>query len=214
MKIKWYGHSAFRLTTGEAVSIIVDPYQPGGLGGSINYDRITDQADVVLISHDHEDHNYTAGIKGHFTVIRERGSYNIKGVKIEAVPTSHGAGMGPNMVFVIEAEGLKLMHLGDIGHTLPRNTTNQLGKIDVLMIPVDGVYTLDLREATQMINDLKPSLVFPMHFKTEKGGRTIGPLEPFVQGKQRVKTISNSEIEVNAGMLPDEAEIILLCYDK
>src|SRR3974377_2355082 len=105
MKIKWYGHSAFRLTTAEGVSIIIDPYEPGGLGGTIRYDQITDRADVVLISHDHEAHNYSEGIKGPFRLIREEGSYDRKGVKIRAIRTSHGAGMGQNLVFVVEADG-------------------------------------------------------------------------------------------------------------
>jgi L-ascorbate metabolism protein UlaG (beta-lactamase superfamily) len=85
MKIKWYGHSAFRLTTTGGISMIIDPYEPGALGGVIRYDPITDPADVVLISHDHTDHNYAGGIKGPFRVIRKEGSYDIKGVRIRAM---------------------------------------------------------------------------------------------------------------------------------
>jgi L-ascorbate metabolism protein UlaG (beta-lactamase superfamily) len=214
MKIKWYGHSAFRLTTADNVSIIIDPYEPGGLGGTIRYDQITDQADIVLVSHDHEDHNYTEGIKGPFRLISKEGFYDIKGVRIRAIGTFHGAGMGQNLVFVVEADGVRVMHLGDIGHTLDQSSITQVGKIDVLMIPADGVYTLGPREASQMINDIKPSLIIPMHFRTKKGGRTIGGVDRFIEGKQHVRTISHSEIEVSTDALPNDSEIILLQYEK
>lgn len=214
MKIKWYGHSAFRLTTTDGVSIIIDPYEPGGLGGVIRYDPITDPADVVLISHDHADHNFTEGIKGPFRDIRKEGSYNIKGLRIRAMSTLHGAGMGHNLMFVVEADGVRILHLGDIGHTLDQDTIAQVGEVDVLMIPVDGVYTLTLEEATQMVKDIKPSLTLPMHFRTEKGGSTIAGVDQFIKGKQHVRAIPYSEIGVNRNSLPGDPEIILLQHEK
>ena len=214
MKIKWYGHSAFRLTTTEGVRIIIDPYEPGGLGGVIRYDQIMDPADIVLISHDHTDHNYTEGIKGPFRVIRKEGSYDIKGLRIRATSTLHGAGMGHNLMFVVEVDGVKVLHLGDIGHTLDQDTIAHVGKVDVLMIPVDGVYTLTLEEATQMVKDIKPSLTLPMHFRTEKGGSTIAGVDQFIKGKQHVRAIPHSEIEVSRDSLPSHGEIILLQHEK
>jgi L-ascorbate metabolism protein UlaG (beta-lactamase superfamily) len=204
MKIKWYGHSAFRLTTTEGVRIIIDPYEPGGLGGVIRYDPIMDAADVVLISYDHTDHNYTEGIKGPFRVIRKEGSYNIEGLRIRAMSTLHGAGMGHNLMFVVEVDGVKVLHLGDIGHTLDQDTIAQVGKVDVLMIPADGVYTLTLEEATQIVNDIKPCLTLPMHFKTKKAGSTIAGVDQFTKDKQHVRAIPYSEIEVNRNSLPSQ----------
>jgi L-ascorbate metabolism protein UlaG (beta-lactamase superfamily) len=170
MKIKWYGHSAFRLTMTDGVSIIIDPYEPGGLGGVIRYDQIMDPADIVLISHDHTDHNYTEGIKGPFRVISKEGSYNIKGLRIRATSTLHGAGMGHNLMFVIEADGIRVLHLGDIGHTLNQDTIAHVGKAE--------------------------------HFRTEKGGSTIGGVDQFIKGKQHVRAIPHSEIEVSGNSLP------------
>ena len=194
--------------------MIIDPCEPGGLGGVIRYDPITDPADVVLISHDHADHNYTEGIKGPFRVIRREGSYDIKGVRIRAMSTLHGAEMGHNLMFVVEADGVRILHLGDIGHTLDQDTIAQVGKVDVLMIPVDGVYSLTLEEATQMVKDIEPSLTLPMHFRTKKAGSTIAGVDQFTKGKQRVRAIPHSEIEVSKDSLPGDPEIILLQHEK
>jgi L-ascorbate metabolism protein UlaG (beta-lactamase superfamily) len=214
MKIKWYAHSAFRITTAEGTSVIIDPYEPGGLGGAIGYDEITDQADIVLISHEHEDHNYTEGIQGPFTVIRKEGTYDIKGVRILAIPTLHGAGMGRNLIFAVKADGVTVLHLGDIGHIPDRETMAQVGKVDVLMMPVDGVYTLSGEEAMQMMRDLKPSVTLPMHFKTEKAGRTLGGIDQFIRGKKNVRKVPGFELEVGADSLPRDPEIVLLQFEK
>jgi L-ascorbate metabolism protein UlaG (beta-lactamase superfamily) len=214
VKIKWYGHSAFRLTTADGIRIIIDPYEPGGLGGVIRYDPITDPADVVLISHDHSDHNHTEGIRGSFRVIRKEGDYDIQGVKIRGIPTLHGAAMGRNLMFVVEADGVRVVHLGDIGHTLDQDTIAQLGKVDFLMIPVDGMYTITLEEATQMVNDIKPSLALPMHFRTKMAGSTIAGVDQFVEDKQHVRAFPYSEIEISRDHLPSNTEIILLQHEK
>jgi L-ascorbate metabolism protein UlaG (beta-lactamase superfamily) len=214
MKITWYGHSAFKLTTVDGINIIIDPYQPGGLGGAIRYDQITDPADGVLISHDHADHNFTEGIRGPFKVIRKEGLYNIKSVMIKAIKTDHGLGMGDNLIFVVEADGVKVVHLGDIGHTLSTNTIAQLGKVDVLMIPVDGIYSVTLEDAGRIMEEVKAPLVFPMHFKTSKGGSTIACVDQFLKGKQHIRTINRSEIEVSRNDLPNVSEIVLLKYGR
>lgn len=218
MKIKWYAHSAFRLTTAGGVRIIIDPYESGCLGGAIRYQRLTDSADIVLISHDHPDHNYTEGIEGLFSEIDEEGSYDIKGVRIKAMPTFHdsvtGLKMGHNLMFVIEADGLKVVHLGDIGHTLDASMVAQVGKADVLMVPVGGVYTIDAKQATEVMRDLRASITMPMHFKTDKAGHTIAGVDQFLEGKERVRRIPADEIGITPESLPEKPEILILQYEN
>jgi L-ascorbate metabolism protein UlaG (beta-lactamase superfamily) len=122
--------------------------------------------------------------------------------------------MEHNLMFVVEADGIRVLHLGDIGHTLDHNTIAQVGKVDVLMIPVDGIYTITLEEATQMLKDIKPSLTLPMHFKTTKAGSTIAGVDQFIKGKQHVREIPHSEIEVSKDSLASHGEIILLQHEK
>jgi L-ascorbate metabolism protein UlaG (beta-lactamase superfamily) len=142
MKIKWYGHAAFLLTTDAGTRIIIDPYQSGAFDGALSYGKITDEADLVLVSHEHDDHNYTADIKGAFRTVKEEGTFEGKGVSITAISsfhdTSKGAERGENLIFVVEAEGVRVAHLGDLGHELDGQTLGRIGKIDVLLVPVGG----------------------------------------------------------------------------
>ncbi len=211
MKIKWYGHAAFRITTDSGVNIIIDPYEPGALG--LSYKPITDQADAVLMTHGHPDHNFTKGIKGTFTEITTKGTHEVKGVGIRAVPTFHdpskGAERGPNLVFVIEADGLAVVHLGDLGHTLDAAAVKQIGKTDVLMIPVGSVYTIDAGDATQVMNAIRPSVTIPMHYKTDKSF-PLDDVDKFTKGKAQAKKVKTSEIDVTKATLPKEPEIVVL----
>ena len=216
MLIRWYGHAAFRITTAPGVTIIIDPYESDGFGGAISYRPITDQADIVLISHDHGDHNCTATIEGAYSEVRKEGVYDIRGVRIRAIPTFHdpsqGSERGRNLIFVIEADGLKVVHLGDLGHRLDRDVIAQIGKTDVLMLPVGGFFTIDAEAATQVMNGIRPSIAIPMHFKTEKVEFPIAGRDEFTKDKERVRTIDGHEIEVAKESLPGEPEIIVLRY--
>ncbi len=211
MKIKWYGHAAFRITTDSGINIITDPYEPGALG--LSYKPITDQADIVLISHGHADHNFTAGIKGAYSVIDKKGAYDLKGVKIRAIPTFHdpskGSQRGANLVFVIEADNLTVVHLGDLGHTLDTAAVKEIGTTDVLMVPVGSVYTIDAHEATQVMNTIKPSITLPMHYNTARSF-PLDSLDVFTKDKPHVKKVKGSQIDVAKATLPKEPEIIVL----
>ena len=132
MKIKWYGHSAFRITTSDGTGIIIDPYESGGFGGAITYGPITDRANIVLVSHGHADHNYTASIEGPYSEVHDEGVYEIRGVKIRAVPAFHdeskGKQRGKTLLLVIEADGLSVVHLGDLGHPLSDDLVKRIGR--------------------------------------------------------------------------------------
>jgi L-ascorbate metabolism protein UlaG (beta-lactamase superfamily) len=214
MKIKWYGHSAFKITTDKGARIIIDPYEPLGPGGSIAYGRIKDEADIVLTSHDHGDHNYVNDIEGKFVHIKKAGHHEEKGVTIKAIPTFHdnskGRERGTNLVFVVSAEDIVVAHLGDLGHTLDDSTLQSIGKVDVLLLPVGGRFTIDSKEATKVMNDIGPVITIPMHYKTESIGLPIEGLEGFIKDKKTVKEINDSEIVITKVTLPETNEIIVM----
>ena len=213
MKVKWYGHAAFKLTTAKGVRIILDPYEPG-FGGALTYGTITDEADLVLTSHDHGDHSYVRDIKGKFTRIEKEGSYDEAGVKIRAIPCFHdpskGKERGNNLIFVIEADGVKVAHVGDLGHVLDPGTLQKIGPVDLLLLPVGGFYTIDAKEATEVMHAIKPRLTIPMHYRTEKCGFPITTVDDFTKGKKEVKVLNASELEVTSETLPKDAEIVVL----
>lgn len=216
MKIKWYGHAAFNLTTQDGTRIIIDPYQSGAFGGALSYGKIQDEADIVLISHDHDDHNYTKDIKGKYVIINSAGEKTIKNVKIKAIPAYHdpskGSERGKNLIFVIEADGLKVAHAGDLGHTLSKDTVKEIGTIDILLLPVGGFYTIDPREATKVMEDIRPLVTIPMHFKTDKCNFPIVNVDEFTKNKKNVKKLDSTEVTITKETLPKESEIYVLKY--
>lgn len=214
MKIKWYGHAAFKITTEGAVRIIIDPYLSGAFGGALSYGKIDDEADIVLTSHDHDDHNYTKDIRGSYTLLNKEGFFNERDVKIEALPCyhdpSHGRERGKNLIFIIEAAGLRVAHMGDLGHTLPEDIATKMGRIDVMLVPVGGFYTIDADEASKVVDMIKPRITIPMHYKTAKCDFPIAGVETFTSGKGNVKKSGSSEISVAKEGLPKEPEILVL----
>ena len=214
MKIKWYGHAAFLITTNNGVRIIIDPYESGAFGGGISYGQIEDEADLVLTSHEHEDHNYTKSIKGPFVHIKKAGSYTEKGVTVRALPVFHdktkGKERGENLIFVVSEGGITLAHLGDLGHTLDDNILKSLGKVEILLMPVGGFFTIDAHEATKIMNDIGPLLTVPMHYSTDKTNMPIEGVQAFIEGKTGVREINATELTVTKETLPKINEIIVM----
>lgn len=211
MKVKWYGHSAFKLEV-QGLRIIIDPYESGAYGG-LSYGKIEDEADIVLTSHDHADHGYTKDIKGKFEVIKKEGERQIKGVNIKAIPSYHdskkGKERGNNLIFVIEAEGLRIAHMGDLGHVLDEELAKKIGTVDVLFIPVGGFYTIDAKEADKVVEQIDPKIVIPMHYKTEKCNFPISSVDEFLKGKD-YERLEVSEWEVKKENLPQKRKIVVL----
>ena len=214
MNIEWYGHAAFKITTENGTRIIIDPYQSGFSDGALSYRTIDDEADIVITSHNHGDHNYTKSIRGKYDHIKKQGNYDIKGVKIETIPTFHdtssGKERGDNLLTIISADGIKLLHLGDLGHDLDQSMLKKIGKVDVLLLPVGGFYTIDAQVATTVMNDIRPSITIPMHYRTEKCSFPITTVAEFTRGKKNVQVLPKSEVKITAGSLPKEPEIIVL----
>jgi L-ascorbate metabolism protein UlaG (beta-lactamase superfamily) len=214
MKIKWNGHASFTIRTDSGVTIITDPYEPGAFGGQIAYGPISDQADIVLVSHDHRDHNFVEGMKGKPVVVRD--SRELKGITIKTMATyhdaEHGAKRGKNTVFVMEADGIRLAFLGDLGHILDQRQLQELGKVDIMCIPVGGYFTIDAGQAEKLVEAVKPKLVLPMHYKTEKTSLPITTVDDFLSRFTKVKKLDASEFEISKQSLPATCEIWALHY--
>jgi L-ascorbate metabolism protein UlaG (beta-lactamase superfamily) len=214
MKIKCYGHAAFLVTSDQGVKIITDPYESGAYGGQLSYGKIKDQADIVLTSHDHADHNDTKSLPGSPEIVKGSGSKTVKGISIKGISTYHdpskGSERGANTIFTFSVDGIKICHLGDLGHILSEKELAEIGSVDILLIPVGGYYTIDSKEASRVAEQIKPKVLIPMHFKTEKCGFPIAPVEDFLKGKSDPKRPKSSEVAFEKKTLPQQMEILVL----
>jgi len=214
MKIKWNGHASFTITSGTGIKIITDPYEPGGFGGGIKYGPIPDPADIAIVSHEHADHNYVKGLKGNPVVVKD--SREAKGINFEALPAFHdsgkGAERGKNNLFCFEVDQIRVAFLGDLGHLLDDAQLQKLGKVDLLLIPVGGFFTIDAKQAGELVSKIKPAIVIPMHFKTDKVDFPIQPAEGFLALFTKVKKLEASETEIKKSGLPQSTEVWVLKF--
>jgi L-ascorbate metabolism protein UlaG (beta-lactamase superfamily) len=208
MKIKYLAHAAFLITSDAGVRIVTDPYatSPG-----LKHGAIQETADIVTVSHEHTDHNNAGAVRGNPEVVRA--GAEVKGIKIKAIPAAHddkgGSQRGRNTIFCFDIDGINVCHAGDLGHALTDEQVKAIGRVDVLMIPVGGFFTIDAKTATKVAEQLKPKVIIPMHFKTEKLDFPISGVDEFIKGKSNVVQAS-SEIELKAGALPAAMQIIVL----
>lgn len=211
MKVKWLGHASFLITSDNGTRIINDPYKSGG---DLRYGEVKGPADIVTISHEHRDHNYTVTVAGHPEVLRGAKSFEVKGITFVGVATAHdekqGKERGPNTIFCFEVDGVRLCHLGDLGHKLTDREVSQIGKVDVLMIPVGGLWAIDAKVATEVGRQLKAKVIIPMHFRNARCDFPVATVDDFLTGKKNVIMADSSEIEFKAGKLPVETQIIVL----
>ncbi len=214
MEIKWLGHAAFLLTTADGTRIITDPYVPGAYDGAVGYAPIKEFADIVTVSHDHADHNGVRDLPGSPQVIKGAGEWTVKGVKISGLDTFHdpsqGRERGRNTVYVFETEGLRVAHLGDLGHIPDERTVKALAGVDLLLVPVGGVFTIDARQAAELVGKVSPRVVIPMHYKTAKLGFAIARVDEFAKLAPGVKKTGRSAVEVKPATLPEQTETWVL----
>lgn len=170
MKINWLGHSCFKITNKEGKTLLFDPYKDM-LGYKLPKDI---EADIVLTSHDHYDHNYIEAVKGEFIHINKIGDFNEDSIHIRGVATYHdkfnGSEKGNNILFTVEVDGLKVCHCGDLGHILDELQIKEIGKVDILLVPVGGGYTIGAEDAVEVVKQLNPKVIIPMHYRTKALG--------------------------------------------
>ncbi|HPN96873.1 MAG TPA: MBL fold metallo-hydrolase [Candidatus Moranbacteria bacterium] len=170
MNIQYYGHSCFKITTKpagrgqEEIVIFIDPFSK-----EIGIRPPQGQADLVLVSHQHHDHNNVEAIKGDPFVLDIPGEYSIKGVNIIGIKSYHdkkeGKERGTNTIYVLESEDMRICHLGDLGTNLSEKQLEEINGIDILMVPIGGKFTIDGDEAAEIVRKIEPSIVIPMHYK-------------------------------------------------
>lgn len=211
MKVKWLGHASFLITSETGIKIITDPYN---VGSGLSYGEIRESADIVTVSHEHGDHNNVAAVKDSPQVVKGAGAKEAKGIKFKGVSTYHdeaqGGQRGPNTVFCFEVDGLKVCHLGDLGHALSDKDVAEVGKVDILLVPVGGFFTIDARVATAVSGKLAPKVIIPMHFKNDKLAYPIAAVDDFIKGKSGVTQPNASEVEFKRGKLPAATQIVVL----
>lgn len=181
MKLKWLGHSCFELTLDNGKVLVTDPYDE-----TVGYPPLRVRADAVLSSHDHFDHNCFAAVEGDPEIVKAAGTYEVCGAKITAVPSWHdevcGAKRGANLIFVIEADGLRVAHLGDLGHEPDTDAQMAaLSSLDVMLIPIGGFFTIDTAQAAAIIETYKPRCAIAMHFRNRYCGFTVSDEAEFVR---------------------------------
>jgi L-ascorbate metabolism protein UlaG (beta-lactamase superfamily) len=211
MEIKYLGHAAFVITSYRGVKIVTDPYTTSP---DLTYGEIRTTADVVTVSHDHFDHCNVAAVGGNPQVMRRAGVFAARGIKFKGIISYHddegGRLRGNNIIFCFEVDGVKVCHLGDLGHRLDDKQKAEIGSVDILLIPVGGYYTIDAGTATKVCDQLKPGVIIPMHYRTDKGLPNIAGVEEFLRGKAGVKWLDTSQVEFKAGGLPEADQIIVL----
>lgn len=211
MRVKWLGHACFLITSRDGLKVITDPY---AVGGGINYSPIKETADIVTVSHGHDDHSNVSIVKGKPEVVRSDGIKTAKGIQFRGVSTHHdeaqGGQRGPNAIFCFTIDDIKLCHLGDLGHVLNPEQVSKIGTVDILFAPVGGYFTIDAAVATQVCDQLGPKVIIPMHFRTPKCAYPIADAEDFLKGKKNVRRIDDSEVDFEAEKLPAITEIVLL----
>ena len=211
MKIKYLGHSSFMITSATGIKLITDPYVTGG---EFSYGEINESADIVTVSHDHFDHNNVAAVRGNPKVVKGAVTVEIKGVAIKGIPSYHdeagGKKRGGNIIFCFEVDGIRVCHLGDLGHLLSDKQVAEIGTADIVIVPVGGYYTIDGKVATQVCNQVKPKVIIPMHWNYKWSFPEIASVDEFLQGKRDVSQPDASEVEFKQGELPAITQIIVL----
>lgn len=179
MKLSWLGHSSFKLEESTGTTVVTDPYH-----SYVGYDMPKVTADIVTVSHPHNDHSFISAIEGDPTVIRRQGFYEIGGVHLFAQKTYHddkkGAVRGDNLVFKYRMDGVELCHMGDIGEECNAMLVESIMPVNVLMIPVGGNFTIDAEQAKEYVDRIMPDVVIPMHYKTKDCEFDLAKLNDFL----------------------------------
>lgn len=212
MEVTWLGHACFRLKGRDSV-VLMDPC-PRTTGYSIG----RQQANIVTVSHDHSEHSYLEAVTGAHRRIDAPGEYEIGGVLITGVRTYHdskrGAERGRNTTFVVEVDEVRVCHLGDLGHVPTQEQSEALTDIDVLLVPVGGHTTIDAEAASEIISQLEPKLVVPMHYATDATTGTLDPLDGFIKQMGVSAPAPQPKLTLTKSTVPAQTQVVVLEYRR
>jgi L-ascorbate metabolism protein UlaG (beta-lactamase superfamily) len=207
MEIAWYGHSCFRLLERGKATIITDPF-----GESLGYPLPKLKGDVVTISHDAPGHNNYMAVKGVQRVIDRPGEYEIGGVFIIGVALHNTEPPTPkqNVAYVIDYDGVAIVHLGDLDHIPSQSVIELLAAANVLLVPVGGGGGLHATQAVEIISLLEPNIVIPMHYKTPESRVDLEPNDRFLKEMGVSRVQQEQTFKITAGSLPEQMQIVVL----
>ena len=215
MRLKWFGQSCFMITSENGVAIITDPF-----GKFLPYRLPVEQPDIVTVSHEHGDHNNIKGLKGHFVTFNKPVETEVQGIKIKGLETFHdnagGKKRGKNIVFIITVDEITVCHLGDLGHVLIDDQIREIGRVDILLLPVGGRATIGAGEAVTVKAQIQPVITVPMHYRTKALG-PFGLLFDKVNDFLKLTTdakMEMDEISVSKENLLQNNGIVTLAYQK
>ena len=211
MYISQLGHSCFKIQDKQGpdgITVITDPFDK-----STGLKTPSLEADIVTVSHDHHDHNNTGAIRGNPFIINSAGEYDIKGIMIEGVESYHddkqGAELGKNIIYRIEIDDITVAHLGDLSQALDNKQLERLVGVDILLIPVGGIYTLDAKKAVEVVSQIEPRIVIPMHYKVKGLKININGVDKFVK-ELSIKPTYEEKLKISKKDLPaEDMELII-----
>jgi L-ascorbate metabolism protein UlaG (beta-lactamase superfamily) len=208
MDIIYLGHSSFRIK-GKTTTLVCDPFDPKMVG--LKYPSV--EADIVTVSHNHNDHNQVQLVKGAKRVIEGPGEYEVSGISILGFASFHdakeGTLRGKNTIFVFEVDGIRIAHLGDLGYVLSDKEVEELGDIDILLIPVGGFYTIGSAEAVKVVQAVEPKIIIPMHYSAGGVIGELAPVDNFL--KEMGLPVTNlPKLSVKKEELTEEQKIVVL----
>ena len=221
--LTWYGQSCFLLESATGTRIVMDPI-PTNIGYLPPADL---HANAVTISHEHPDHNNVALVQGKPHILRgltadKKGwvkiDEKIKDISVRSVGVYHdakrGAETGLNTVFIFETGGIRIAHLGDLGHALTDEQISAIGSVDVVLVPVGGTWTVDAQEATHVVDQIRPRLVvIPMHYKTDVLTiKELAPVDAFLAGRPNVRREESNRVAITGLRYKPSAEVVVLNY--
>ena len=220
MDLQWLGHSSFKIKGKEGI-VVTDPFNAKMVG----LEWKNPKADVVTVSHGHEDHNYISGVKASsgreekgLYVIDSPGEYEVQGIMVRGWGTDHdnsgGKNRGKNVIYLIEVDRMRVLHCGDLGHELSEELLEDIGQVDVLLIPVGGTYTLDGKTAAKVTKSISPGIVVPMHYQipglNQETFKELAGAEGFIKELGLEAGEPQEKLSLTVANLPEDTQVVLL----
>ena len=216
MNIRWLGHSCFALTESTGTGIVTDPYSADKVGFSMP----AVSANAVTVSHNHGDHNAIANVGGSPKVLNSVGSSEVDGVFICAFQSYHdahkGKKRGKNLIFTYRLDGVDVCHLGDIGEECSARIIDAIGAVNVLLIPVGGVYTIDAETAKDYVDKLMPDIVIPMHYATDDLSFDLDPIDDFLEmfDEECITYVDGDSIDVDRTRFDGDFQTEVIVFNR
>jgi L-ascorbate metabolism protein UlaG (beta-lactamase superfamily) len=214
MEITYLGHSSFKIK-GKKTSVVTDPFDSALVG--LKFPKNV-EANIVTVSHDHKDHNAADQIGGSPFIIRGPGEYEVQGISIIGVPSYHddqkGKERGKNTIYSIEVDGVHICHVGDLGEMLTDKEVEALGTVNILLIPVGGTFTISAKQAAELIAEIEPSIVIPMHYGREelnqKEFADLDPVSVFTKLMGAETVVPQPKLSITKDKLPEQMQVVVL----